>query len=79
MKLKKKFQCKSQISSYLNVILNFRPFFAEKLQKRGKSHIFGSSQKKVSKQGTGVWVLLVLSGPYWGLLGLTWPFCAFGD
>ena len=37
---------KTQISTYLNVILHFKPFFAEKLRKRGKSHIFGIISEK---------------------------------
>ena len=42
--IKSKIQCK--ISAYLNVILHFKPFFAEKLQKQGKSHIFGIISEK---------------------------------
>ena len=41
-----KFHCKSQISSHLHVILHFKPFFAEKVQKWGKSHIFGFISEK---------------------------------
>ena len=37
---------KTQISTYLNVILHCKPFLAEKLQKRGKSHIFGIISEK---------------------------------
>ena len=37
---------KTQISTYLNVILHFKPFLAEKLQKRDKSHIFGIISEK---------------------------------
>ena len=58
-----KFQCKSQILSYLNVILQFKPFFAEKLQKRGKSHIFGfiSEKSQLTDLNHPVFVLVLVS------------------
>ena len=61
--IQNKFQCKSQISSYLNVILHFRPFFAEKLQKRGKSHIFGfiSEKSQLTDLNHPVFVLVLVS------------------
>ena len=61
--IQNKFQCKSQISSYLNVILHFRPFFAEKLQKQGKSHIFGfiSEKSQLTDLNHPVFVLVLVS------------------
>ena len=61
--IQNKFQCKSQISSYLNVILHFRPFFAEKPQKRGKSHIFGfiSEKSQLTDLNHPVFVLVLVS------------------
>merc|ERR1712155_161786 len=55
--------CKSLISSYLNVILHFRPFFAEKPQKRGKSHIFGfiSEKSQLTDLNHPVFVLVLVS------------------
>ena len=61
--IQNKFQCKSQISFYLNVILHFRPFLAEKLQKRGKSHIFGfiSEKSQLTDLNHPVFVLVLVS------------------
>ena len=61
--IQNKFQCKSQISLYLNVILHFRPFFAEKLQKQGKSHIFGfiSEKSQLTDLIHPVFVLVLVS------------------
>ena len=39
--IQNKIQCKTQISSYLNVILQFKPFFGENPWKWAESHIFG--------------------------------------
>ena len=44
--IQNKIQCKTQISSYLNEILHFQPFFEEKQWKRAKSHIFGFISEK---------------------------------
>jgi hypothetical protein len=44
--IQNKIQCKTQISSYLNVILQFKPFFEEKQRKQAKSHIFGFISEK---------------------------------
>merc|ERR1712155_150352 len=61
--IQNKFQCKSQISSYLNFFLHFRPFFAEKLQKQGKSHIFGfiSEKSQLTDLNHPVFVLVLVS------------------
>ena len=44
--IQKKIYDKTQISIYLHVILHFKPFLAEKLQKWEKSHIFGIISEK---------------------------------
>ena len=61
--IQNKFQCKSQISSYLNVILHFWPFLAEKTQKWGKSHIFGfiSEKSQLTDLNHPVFVLVLVS------------------